>query len=223
MAGSVPAVDSRPEDDAQTRTPSKAQLLTIIATGRNGDPRTALARLNDLVPLLERNGASELLLIGLAGRAELAWCAGSPLQDVTATCDLLEQAARERLKPLWIAVACVLRATACLDAGDVTGSMADLARVDLDQLGDALAGHGGAHLLDLLAVAYGRLRLHQQVDDVRKRAEQLLSRLPPADRAAHWAHRATELAAQALEPVAAGTEDPDLRLLQQAAECADQL
>ena len=212
-----------PNTDDADRTPSRSALLAAIGAGRHGDARAALDKVTASVPALEKSADRELLLIGLWGQAELMGRADFPFREVAATCDLLEQAAQERLAPLWVAVARALRTTVRLDAGDVSACVADLARIELDQLGDGLSSVGGSQLLDLLATAYGRLRLHDQADDVRARAELSLSARKPLDRAIHWAHRATDLAVRAMEPVSTGADEPDLRLLQQAAEFADQL
>src|SRR4051794_7470379 len=148
---------------------------------------------------------------------------GTSPGEIAATCDLLEQAAAERMRPVWVATACAIRATARLEAGDVGASMGDLARVDLDQLAGHLPGPAGGRLLDVLATAYARLRLHDRVDDVRTRLEESIDSRPPLDRAMHWAHWSAELAGRAMEPVASGSSEPDTRLLQRAAEIAARL
>jgi hypothetical protein len=215
-------VPSRIEEDAD-RPPTRSTLYAIIAAGRHGDTPAALQRVVALLPALEKSSDRELLLVGLWGRAEILRRSEAPLPDVATSCDLLEQAAQERLEPLWVAIACALRAIVRLDLGNVSACLADLARIDLDHLGQEVSTPGGGQLLDLLATVYGRLRLHDRADDVRGRAEQSLSTRPPVDRAAHWAHRATELAVRALEPIATGADNLDPRLLRQAGESADQL
>jgi diguanylate cyclase (GGDEF)-like protein len=210
------------DDEAIAVTPSGEQVMSIVAAGQHGSLSTAMSRIGTLIPLLERSAEPELLLLGLWGQAALQREAEA-LPETQVTTDLLEQAALERNSPVWVAVARAVRATVRLDAGDVGASMADLARVDLDQLADRLIGTAGHKLLDVLAMAYSRLRLHDRVDDVRARIEETISDRPPLDRALHWAHWATELAERAMEPFAAGTGDPDQRVLAQAVDVATRI
>jgi diguanylate cyclase (GGDEF)-like protein len=193
--------------------------MTVIAEGWHGDLPTALARIGALIPALERSDDPQALLLGLWGQAGLQRQAEMLVETQTTT-DLLEQAALERMSLVWVAAARALRATVRLDAGDVGASMTDLARVDLDQLDGQLGGLAGNQLLDTLARAYSRLRLHDRVDDVRARIEESIVDQPPLQRAVHWAHWATELAERAMEPFAAGTGDPDPRLLVEAVDIA---
>jgi diguanylate cyclase (GGDEF)-like protein len=220
-------VSSRPVEEPSGSTPSAAHLLSIIGTGRHGDAAAALARVSSLVPRLEKADGKaadqELLLIARWGQIELKLQAGAKAEEVVGACDILEQAAQERFSTLWAALARTLRTVVRLDAGHRDTSMTDLTRIDLDQLSGRLSGPGGAQLLDVLASAYSRFRLHDEVDSVRERAEQLLAKRSPLDRVTHWAHRATELAIRALEPTATGDGECDAALLQRAAASADQL
>src|SRR4051794_26815330 len=148
--------------------------------------------------------------------AVLSRLAGRPLPDVVEAADVLERAAEERRAPVWGAIAMALRARACLDAGEIGAGMNDLGRVHLEQLGPALSDRAGLLLLDALAGAYSRMRLDERVDDVRTRLEQGLAAALPLDRAVHWASWSTQLAARALDPVAAGRGEPDQSLLERA-------
>ena len=210
-------------DDDADPIPSRPDLLDFVAQGCYDDPAAALARVDLLVPELERADDPELLLVARWGQAVLQRGTGVPPETGEATCDLLEQAALDRGGPVWSALASALRATFRLDAGDVGAAVGHLARVDLDQLADDLPGLGGAQLLDTLAMAYSRLRLHDRVDAVRERAVQFLPDRPPLDRAVHWAHSATELAVRGMEPLASGSDQPDLHLLAEAADVATRL
>ncbi|MDQ1290003.1 MAG: hypothetical protein QG622_3569, partial [Actinomycetota bacterium] len=214
---------SRQVHETPGATPSAAHLVSIIGTGRFGDASAALTRVASLLPHLEKASDPELLLIARWGAVELKARAGADHDEIMAACDLLERTASERLNPVWAAVARTLRATIHLDAGTVGDSLSDLTSVDLDQFSDDLAGPGGAVLLDVLASAYSRLRLFTEVDAIRERSKTLLDGRPPLDRVIHWAHRATELAIRALEPMVTGEEEGDAALLQQAVENADQL
>jgi len=206
----VPAVTSRDVD-------------ALVIGGRFGDPARALAALDELMPGLELAADGEAVLVALYGRALLLRRTGAPVEESAEACDVLERAAQERRSPVWAAAACAFRARTRLDAGSVSAAMADLARVDVEQLEIELPGRAGHLLLDVLAGAYMRLRLSDRVDDVRRRLDEAADLLTPLDRATHWAHWSAELAGRAMEPVAAGREDPDWRMMDRAVAVAARL
>jgi diguanylate cyclase (GGDEF)-like protein len=213
-------VRSWPEESVPT-APVAQDLDELLAEGRWGDTGAALRLLESALPDLEHAGDADSLLLGLYGRVQLQRLTGVPVADVVVACDTLERAAVERRCPVFAATACALRANLRMESGDVGAAMADLARVDLDRLGDAVDGAAGARLLDVLATAYARLRLVERLDDIRGRLDDLAGLLPPVARATHWAGWATELAGRAMEPLASGTGEPDLRLLERAVAVAD--
>jgi diguanylate cyclase (GGDEF)-like protein len=174
-----------------------------------------------LLATLEKSADSDLLCAALWGQSLVQRVTGAAPEAVEATCTLLEQAAREG--GIWAALARGLRAITRLDAGDVGAALGQLAQVDLDQLAGDLSQPGGAALIDVLATAYSRLRLDDQVDDVRGRAEGFLAGRPALERAVHWAHFATELAVRAMEPCVSGSPAPDQNLLIRATEMATKL
>ena len=212
-----------PDDVTSLAADPVADLQAIIAEGRFGDTAAALERLDALIRRYAGSSDAELLLIGLWGKAVVLRHTDASADEIAGTCDLLEEAAQERISPVWAATACALRATVRLDGGDVAAALVDLARIDLDRLAGQLPGPGGGRLLDALAMAYARLRLHDRVDDVRARLDESAGSLPPHQRAVHWCHWAGELAGRAMEPVASGSNEPDSRLLQQAVEIAGRL
>ena len=210
-----------PDDGTGATSPAsapEADVEALVAWGRFTDPREALARLDDALPALESGGDGRAVLLALFGRALLARVAARPAADVVEACDLLERAALERRAPVWAACAAALRARAKLDAGDVGSAVNDLARVDLERLGPALAERPGLLLLDTLAGAFARLRLDEQAEDARARFEALIAAACPLDRAVHWSGWSVQLAARALDPVASGRGEPDHRLLERALE-----
>lgn len=211
---------SWPEPAAPT-DPVAPDLDELLAEGRWGDTAAALRRLEAVLPDLEHAGDADSLLLGLYGRVQLQRLSGVAVTDVVVACDTLERAAVERRCPVFAATACALRANLRMESGDVGAAMADLARVDLDRLGDAVDGAAGARLLDVLATAYARLRLVERLDDIRGRLDDLADLLPLVPRATHWAGWATELAGRAMEPLASGAGEPDQRLLERAVEVAD--
>ena len=204
-----------PDDAAGAMTP-EADVDATLARGRFGDPGEALRHLDQALPALEHGPDVDALLLALFARALLIRMAGRPTADVLEAADDLERAALERRAPVWGSTATALRARARLDAGDVGTAMNELARVHLDQVGPPLAERPGLLLLDTLAGAYARMRLDERVDDVRGRLEEGLTAATPADRAVHWSSWSTQLAARALDPVAAGRGDPDQALLERA-------
>src|ERR687886_671603 len=203
-------------DDGTGAAAPEADVDALVAWGRFSDASEALAQIEQTLPALEQGGDAPALLLALYGRALLARLAGAPLADVVQSADLLERAALERRAPVWAATAAALRARARLDAGDVGTAMTDLSRVDLDQLGPALAGRPALLLLDTLAGAYARLRLDERVEDVRGRLDAGLDAATTLDRAVHWAGWASQLTARAFDDVAAGRGEPDHDLLERA-------
>ncbi|MBI4942507.1 MAG: GGDEF domain-containing protein, partial [Actinobacteria bacterium] len=210
-------------EDVPPGAPLPPDLDELLAEGRWGDTGEALRRLEEVLPGLEHAGDADSLLLGLYGRVRLQRLAGVPVADAVAGCDTLERAAVERRCPVYAATACALRANLRMEAGDVGAAMADLARVDLEQLGDAVDGVAGARLLDTLSTAFARLRLVDRLDDVRGRLDGLTDLLLPVVRSTHWAGWATELAGRAMEPLASGSGEPDHRLLERAVEVADRV
>jgi diguanylate cyclase (GGDEF)-like protein len=204
-----------PDDGTGAAAPD-ADVDALIAWGRFTDAEEALSQLEQALPALEHGPDAQALLLALYGRALLVLVAGAPLPDLVQACDLLERTALERRAPVWTATATALRARARLDHGDVGDAMTDLSRVNLQQLGAALTGRAGLLLLDTLAGAYARLRLDERVEDVRARMEASIDAAMPLDRAAHWAGWATQLAARALDDVAAGRGEPDHDMLERA-------
>jgi diguanylate cyclase (GGDEF)-like protein len=204
-----------PDDGTGAAVP-EADVEAVVAWGRFTDAREALQQLEQALPALERGVDHRALLLALHGRAVLTRLAGRPLPEVVEAADLLERAADERRAPVWSATAMALRARARLDAGEIGAAMSDLARVHLDQLAPALPDRGGPLLLDALAGAYARMRLDERVDEVRSRLEEGLAAALPLDRALHWASWSAQLAARALDAVAAGRGEPDQSLLERA-------
>ncbi len=210
--GRVPRVRGWPDDGTgatSSASAPEADVEALVAWGRFTDPREALARLDDALPALESGGtAGPSCSPCSAGPCWRGWPA-RPAADVVEACDLLERAALERRAPVWAACAAALRARAKLDAGDVGSAVNDLARVDLERLGPALAERPGLLLLDTLAGAFARLRLDEQAEDARARFEALIAAACPLDRAVHWSGWSVQLAARALDPVASGRGEPD--------------
>jgi diguanylate cyclase (GGDEF)-like protein len=204
-----------PDDGTGTAVP-EADVEAVVAWGRFTDAGEALQQLDEALPGLERGVDHRALLLALHGRAVLSRLAGRPLADVVEAADVLERAAEERRAPVWAATAMALRARARLDAGEIGPAMNDLTRVHLDQLAPALTDRAGLLLLDELTGAYSRLRLDERVDEVRARLDEGLAAGMPLDRAVHWASWSTQLAARALDPVAAGRGEPDQSLLERA-------
>jgi diguanylate cyclase (GGDEF)-like protein len=203
-------------DDGTGGAVPEADVETVVAWGRFTDAGEALQQLEQALPALERGVDHRALLLALHGRAVLSRLAGRPLADVVDAADVLERAALERRAPVWAAAGTALRARARLDAGEIGPAMNDLARVHLDQLAPGLADRPGLLLLDALAGAYARMRLDERVDEVRGRLEENLGAALPLDRAVHWASWSTQLAARALDPVAAGRGEPEQALLERA-------
>ncbi|MDQ1294218.1 MAG: diguanylate cyclase [Actinomycetota bacterium] len=198
----------------------------LVLDGLSQAPGPVLARIDELLPRLERQGDPEPLLLALHGRAVVLARTGATDTDLVAACERLELAAQERRCPVWIAVACATRARIRLDAGRIGAAMGDLGRVDLDHLDrldqdGALSHRAGRRLLDILATVHSRLRIFDRLDDVRERLEHALRHGPALERAWHLATWSGELAARALEPLAAGTGEPDTRLLDRAVSIAD--
>jgi diguanylate cyclase (GGDEF)-like protein len=204
-----------PDDGTGTAVP-EADVEAVVAWGRFTDAGEALLQLEQALPGLERGVDHRALLLALHGRAVLSRLAGRPLAEIVDAADVLEHAAEERRAPVWAATAMGLRARARLDAGEIGPAMNDLTRVHLDQLAPALTDRAGLLLLDALAGAYSRMRLDERVDEVRSRLEEGLAAAMPLDRAMHWASWSTQLAARALDPVAAGRGEPDQSLLERA-------
>src|SRR5919202_1598862 len=203
-------------DDGTGAAAPEADVDALIAWGRFTDAAEALAQLEQALPALEQGSDAPTLLLALYGRALLVRVAGGPLPDVVQACDLLERAALERRAIVWTATAAALRARARLDGGDVGGAMTDLSRLNFEQLGAAVTGRAGLLLLDTLAGAYAGLRLDERVQDARARMEASIEAAMPLDRAVHWGGWATQLAARAMDDVAAGRGDPDHSLLERA-------
>ncbi len=198
-------------------------LDELIAEGWWGDTGAALRRLEEILPELEHGAHKDALFLGLYGRVMLQRLAGVPVADVLVACDTLERVAVEARCPVWTASACALRASLRMDSGDVGAAMVDLARVDLEQIGDGLETAAGARLLHVLATAYARLRLVERLDEIRARLDESSATLRPVTRATHWAAWASELAGRAMEPLASGSGEPDQRLLGRAVEVADRV
>jgi diguanylate cyclase (GGDEF)-like protein len=203
-----------PDDGTGAAVP-EADVEAVVAWGRFTDAGEALQQLEHALPGLERGVDHRALLLALHGRAVLTRLAGRPLPEVVEAADVLERAADERRAPVWSATAMALRARARLDAGEIGAAMNELAGVHLHQLTPASPDRAGPLLLDALAGAYSRLRLDERVDEVRSRLEGLAAALP-LDRAIHWASWSAQLAARALDPVAAGRGEPDQSLLERA-------
>jgi diguanylate cyclase (GGDEF)-like protein len=203
-------------DDGTGATVPEADVEAVVAWGRFTDADEALQRLDRTMPALERGVDHRPLLLALHGRIVLSRLARRPLAEVVDAADVLERAALERRAGVWAAAAMALRARARLDAGEIGPAMGDLARIQLDQLAPAADDRPGLLLLDALAGAYARLRLDERVEDVRRRIEEGVAVALPLDRAVHWASWSTQLAARALDPVAAGRGEPDQSLLERA-------
>src|SRR5919202_24103 len=203
-------------DDGTGAPAPETDVDALIAWGRFTDAGEALAQLEQTLPALEHGSDAPGLLLALYGRALLVRLAGGPLPDIVQACALLERAALERRAAVWTATAAALRAGARLDGGDVGAAMTDLSRMNFEQLGTVLTGRGGLFLLDTLAGAYAGLRLDERVQDARARMEASIEAAMPLDRAVHWGGWATQLAARAMDDVAAGRGDPDHSLLERA-------
>jgi diguanylate cyclase (GGDEF)-like protein len=216
-------VRGRPESELDAGLLCAADVESLIAEARFGRTQSALARLEEAIPALERAGEPQVLLLGLFGRCLLLRGTCAPAADVLAVCDLLERAALEHRDATWTATACALRALTRLDGADFGAAMNDLARVDLEQVTAQPQSASGARLLEVLALAYARLRLYERLDDVRARLEEGASALPAVDRAAHWSTWCAELAWRAMEPIAGGATEPDQHLLGRALDVAGRL
>jgi diguanylate cyclase (GGDEF)-like protein len=195
----------------------------LVLDGLSQAPDPVLTRIDELLPRLERHSDPEPLLLALHGRAIVLARTGATDTDLVAACESLELAALERRCPVWIAVACATRARIRLDAGRIGAAVGDLGRVDLDHLDQdgALSHRAGRRLLGILATVHSRLRIFDRLDDVRERLEHALRHGPALERAWHLATWSGELAARALEPLAAGSGEPDARLLDRAVSIAD--
>ncbi len=197
-------------------TPSVERVELLISGGRFGDAANSLRALDDLLPILELSRESDTVLTALYGRVVVRIAARSPTAELVAACDLLERSATDRRDALWTAVAGALRARIRLDAGQVAGAAADLARVDLDQFDRGLDSAAGFALLDVTASSAARLRLYDRADDARRRLDELVPGRSVTEQALHWTGWAVDLVGQAMEPVARGGVDPNQNLLEHA-------
>ncbi|MEJ2578433.1 MAG: diguanylate cyclase, partial [Kineosporiaceae bacterium] len=195
-------------------------LDPLLTGARFGDPGEALERLEEQLPRLENADDPERLLQGLCGRIGLLRLVGAGEEDLVQACDLLERAADDQRQPVWRAVARALRAQTSVDAGDVAAAMGDLGEIDLDQVEAGFSSLAGHRLLEILSDVYTRLRLHDRADEARQRIEESVTSRSLLDAAAHWVGWGSELAHRAVEPIARGAEEPDLVLLDEAAEIA---
>lgn len=213
------AWDTAPDDPGEDLAD---RVESLVLDGMSQAPGPVLTRLDEFVPRLERESDPEPLLLALHGRTIVLARTAATDTDLVAACERLELTAQERRRPVWIAVACATRARIRLDAGEIGAAMGDLGRVDLDQLDQdgGLSRRAGRRLLDILAAIYSRLRIFDRLDDVRERLEQVLREGPALERAWHVATWSGELAARAMEPLAAGKGEPDGRLLDRAVSIA---
>lgn len=195
----------------------------LLVQGRFGDPVAALAELEQYLPGLQRHVDPEAWPLGLYARAFLMRLAGANKAEVVAAWTMLESAAAERQLPVWVAMACAMRARTRLESGEAGAAMGDLARIHLDALTDELTSIAGFRLLDAAAAAFARIRLFDRADDARSLLEATIGGHEPLDQATHWATWAAELAARALEPVARGAADPEPRLLDRAVQIAERV
>jgi diguanylate cyclase (GGDEF)-like protein len=196
---------------------------SLVTEGRYGRTDVALRRVEALIPSLAQAPDTEGLMLALYGRALMLRQLGASTLDASQACDVLERAGQETGSVLWEATGCALRARVRVDAGDVGGATADLARADAALATEDLSVPTGYRLLDTLALVYARLRLHDRADEVRGRIEHTMNGRSVLERAQHWASWSCELASRAMEPVAGGASDPDHELLRQAVQLAAKL
>jgi diguanylate cyclase (GGDEF)-like protein len=195
----------------------------LLVHGRFGNPVEALQEVSDLLPGLSQASNPDAVLVALYARALLVRLSGAPRTDAIAACTMLESAAADAQCEVWVATACALRARARLEAGEPAAAMGDLARIDIDTLTGELGTRAGFRMLDATATAYARLRLTERVEHVRDLLEGTIATRDVLDRATHWATWSAELAARAMEPVARGAAEPDVRLLDRAVELAERV
>jgi len=213
------AADVRPPHPRRRNEVVEAERLMV--QGRFGNPAHALRELEQYLPGLQRSADPQAWPLGLYTRAYLMRLAGASRVDVVAAWTMLESAAAERHLPIWVAIACAMRARTRLETGDPAAAMGDLARINLEPLSDDLGSIAGFRLLDATAAAFARIRLFDRADQAREMLEATIDGHEPLDRATHWATWAAELAARALEPLARGASDPEPRTLDRAVRLAE--
>ena len=199
------------DDEGRAATLSVADIDALILEGRFGKTDLSLRRLDALVPSLEQGSDVEAFLLALYGRALLLRRLGDRTDDVIEACDVLERTAQSQQDSTWAAVACATRAEVRIDLGELGTAMSDVARADRELDRVDLGTSAGFRLFGVLATVYARLRLPDQMDDARERMDAELDAQHPAHRAMHWSAWSTELVVRAMEPVAAGSTEPDPR------------
>lgn len=212
------SADVRP---TQRRRDEKVEAERLLVQGRFGNPTQALRELEQYLPGLQRSPDPEAWPLGLYTRAYLMRLSGANRVDVVAAWTMLESAAAERHLPVWVAIACAMRARTRLETGDPGAAMGDLARINLEPLTDDLASIAGFRLLDATAAAFARIRLFDRADQAREMLEATIDGHEPLDRATHWATWAAELAARSMEPLARGASEPEPRTLDRAVRLAE--
>jgi diguanylate cyclase (GGDEF)-like protein len=219
-------VGRQPDDDSLAGIPSPSELESLLVEGRFGAGERALARIETLLPQLEQAPDPQPYLHALCVRALLLAASTGTRPSAAAAmsaCDALEQAAVQHQEPLWAATAAAARAWVRVEAGCIGEATADLARAEAELAGREPASTAGRRLLEVTALVCARLRLHERCDRAREQLDELAADAPEVERAAHWAGWACELAARALEPVAAGAGEPDHDLLRRAVGVAARL
>lgn len=195
----------------------------LLVQGRFGDPAAALRELEQYLPGLQRRQDPGAWPLGLYARAYLMRLSGAGRAEVVAAWTMLESAAAERQLPVWVAMACAMRARTRLENGEPGSAMGDLARIHLDALTEDLGSIAGFRLLDATAAAFARIRLHDRAEHARGLLEATIDAHEALDQATHWAAWAAELAARAMEPVARGASGPEPRLLERAVQLAEKV
>ncbi|MFI7588515.1 diguanylate cyclase [Spongisporangium articulatum] len=200
-----------------------ADVERLVVEGRYGRADLALRRLEAIIPGLAGAGDAETLMLALHGRALILRQLGAGTQNAIAACDVLERAAHERQAEVWVAVGCALRARFRVDAGDIGGATADLARAEAQVMEEDPKTEAEYRLLDGLALVYAGLRLHDRADGMRQRIERTIGSRPVLEQAQQWSGWAGELAARAMEPLAGGAPEPQHDLMGRAVEVAARL
>jgi diguanylate cyclase (GGDEF)-like protein len=208
------------DDEGRAATLSVADIDALILEGRFGKTDLSLRRLDALVASLEQGSDVEAFLLALYGRALLLRRLGDRTDDVIEACDVLERTAQSHQDSTWAAVACATRAEVRIDLGELGTAMSDVARADRELDRVDLGTSAGFRLFGVLATVYARLRLPDQMDDARTRMDAELDAQHPAHRAMHWSAWSTELVVRAMEPVAAGSTEPEPEAIRRAVDLA---